>query len=219
MSARSGGCVVASRLPHARGYVRADIVVDEGACGRERLFKIDHRRQRLKLDHDIAKRVLGETAALRNHHCDRLAHVAYLVPGQRHLRALIEDDARDRRWRHQQWSRLPVIAQIGARIDGDDAGAAQRRRRVDTDDAGVREIGAQKCRAEHSGQLDIIDEQRLSGEQPLILVACDRLAEIARCHAVIERANAGQVPLNLAGRLAWNASTPSRKSSDCRSRL
>ncbi len=28
-----------------------------------------------------------------------------------------------------------------------------------------------------------------------------------------------QLPLNLAGRLAWNASTPSRKSSDCRSRL
>ena len=28
-----------------------------------------------------------------------------------------------------------------------------------------------------------------------------------------------QVPVNFAGRLAWNASTPSRKSSDCRSRL
>jgi hypothetical protein len=26
-------------------------------------------------------------------------------------------------------------------------------------------------------------------------------------------------PLNFAGRLAWNASTPSLKSSDCRSRL
>jgi hypothetical protein len=36
---------------------------------------------------------------------------------------------------------------------------------------------------EHSRQFHVIHEQRLPGEQPLILIAFDRFAEIARCHA------------------------------------
>ena len=41
-----------------------------------------------------AERVLGEIAALRQHDRQRLADVAHLVLGERHLRALVEDRAR-----------------------------------------------------------------------------------------------------------------------------
>ncbi len=90
-------------------------------AGAQRLFQIDHRRQRLELDHDVVERVLGDVAAFGDHDRQRLADVADLVLGERHLRALVEDDARDRRRRHQQRPGLPVVAEVVGGIDGDDA--------------------------------------------------------------------------------------------------
>jgi hypothetical protein len=40
---------------------------------------------------------------------------------------------------------------------------------------------------QHAGKLDIVDEQRLAAEQPRVLVAADRSAEIACRHGARPR--------------------------------
>ena len=46
----------------------------------------------------------------------------------------------------------------------------------------MRDVAAQEGRVQHAGQFDVIDEQRLAAQQPGILVAGDRGAEIACRH-------------------------------------
>ena len=178
----AGGGVIAATLAHMGGDVAFDVVVDARGSVDERLFQIDDRGQRLKIDGDVRKRVLGDIAALCQHDRERLADVAHLVLGERHLRALIENHAGDRRRRHQQRPRRPVRAEIGGGVDRDDARPRARRANVDGANAGVRHAAAQKRRVQHAGQFDVVDEQRLAAEQPGVLVALDRRAEAARAH-------------------------------------
>ena len=110
--------------------------------------------------------------------------MADLVLGERNLGSLVEDDARDRRRRHEQRAGLPVIAEVVGHVDGDYAGAPQRRRNVDLQNSRMRNLAAQERRMQHSRQLDVVDEQRLTGEKPAVLVAFDRLAEGTGGHAV-----------------------------------
>src|SRR5262249_19615000 len=72
--------------------------------------------------------------------------------------------------------------EIVSGIDGNHAVALTRSRWVDVPDAPVREWAAQQCRVQHAGQPDVVDEQRLAGEQAAILVARDRSTEITRRH-------------------------------------
>ena len=46
----------------------------------------------------------------------------------------------------------------------------------------MRDLAAQEGRMQHAGQFDIVDEQRLAGQQPAVLIALDRRAEISRAH-------------------------------------
>ena len=178
----AGRSIVAAALPDVRGDVAANIVVHRGGSAVHRLFQTDHRRQRLKLDGNVAQRIFGEIAALREYDRERLADMADLVLGERHLGALIEDRVLDRRRRHQQRTGRPIGAEIGGGIDRDNAVAGARRGDIDRADAGMREIAAQKCRVHHAGQFDVVDEQRLAAQQPRVLVATDRRAETARAH-------------------------------------
>ena len=113
---------------------------------------------------------------------DALADVTDFVLGERHLGALVEDNAGDRRRRDQERAGSPVFAEVGGGIDRDDAHARPRRRNVDRTDARVRDIAAQEGRVQHAGKFDIVDEQRLAAQQPCVLVASDRSAEISRGH-------------------------------------
>ncbi len=128
---RGGAAIIALGLADMGGDVGAEIVVNMRRCGVERLFDIDDRRQDVEIDLDIVERVLGDVAAFGDHDRQRLADVADLVLGQRHLGALIEDDSRDRRRRHQQRSGLPVGAEIVGGVDRHHAWAFQRRANVD----------------------------------------------------------------------------------------
>ena len=65
--------------------VGCEFVVDDGGAGVERLFRIEHRRQRLEIELDQLRRVLGGIAALRHDDRNRLADVADLVVGQQRL--------------------------------------------------------------------------------------------------------------------------------------
>ena len=97
-------------------------------------------------------------------------------------RALVEDNARDRGRRHQKRSGFPVIAEIVRDIDGDDAGTLARPGDVDADDLCMRDLAAQERDVQHARQFDVIDEQRLSGQELAIFIAFDRLAEGAGGH-------------------------------------
>jgi len=97
-----------------RGNIGVEIVMDPRRGSRQRGLDIDHRRQHVQLDHDVVERVLGNVAALRDDDRQRLADVANLVLASGTLRALVEDDAGDRRRRHQQWPVLPVAPRSAA---------------------------------------------------------------------------------------------------------
>ena len=163
IGAGARGGVVAAALPHPGGDIAAHVVMHPRRFIRQRLFQIDDRGQRLEFDGNVGERILGEVAAFREHHGERLADVADLAFGKRHLGALIEGDAFDRRRRDQQRTGRPVIAEILRGKDRDDAGACPCRGDVDRSDARMRDVAAQERRVQHSGKFDVVDEQRLAG--------------------------------------------------------
>ena len=67
---------LACLLQQLGGHIAGDVVVHQVRRGRSR-FGRDHDRQGLVLDLDQVSRVLGDVAALRDHECDRLTHVAH----------------------------------------------------------------------------------------------------------------------------------------------
>jgi hypothetical protein len=64
--------------------------------------------------------------------------------------------------------------------------AAQRCRDIDRADARMRVRAAHEGRVQHAGELDVVDEERASGEQAGVLVAWDRFAEEAGGHLETE---------------------------------
>jgi hypothetical protein len=167
--------------------------MEDGRVVRQGRFQVHDRVQRLVVDDDVGERVLGQVAALGDHHHHRLAHVAHAVLGQRHLRRLVEDDAVDGRRRHQQRPRLPVVPQVLRRDHGHHALPRQRRRRVDAADERVRVVAAHERRVQHSGKLHVVHEQRLPGEQPLILVPDGRRADVRSAHRGVRECGSAEV--------------------------
>ena len=127
-------------------------------------------------------RVLGQVAALGDDQRYRLADMPHLVLGQRHLGALIEHDVLDRGRRDQKRSGAPIIAEVGRGVDRRHAFAPARRRGVDPQDARVGVRAAHERGVQHPRQLDVVDEQRLAGEQTAVLVPRYPLADIPRHH-------------------------------------
>ena len=51
----------------------------------------------------------------------------------------------------------------------------------------MRDLAAQERHMQQARKLDVIDEQRLPGQQPVVLIALDRGAEIPRAHGAAAR--------------------------------
>ena len=183
LGASARGGIIAAALPDMRCEITRHIVVDRSGRIRQRLFQIDNGRQRIEIDGDIAERILGEVAALRQNHRQGFADMAHFILGERHLRALVEGNVLDRRRRHEQRAGSPILAEVVGGVDGDDAVARPRGGYVDRTNPGMRDVAAQKSRVEHPGQLDVVDEQRLAVQQSRVFVASDGSAEISRRHA------------------------------------
>jgi len=82
---------VFDRSPHellVQDHVRAVRRMHQRRAGRHRLFRIDHVRQRLVLDFDQLRRVLGERARVGDHRSDPFAGVADDAVRQREAREL-----------------------------------------------------------------------------------------------------------------------------------
>ena len=81
------------------GDVAAHSVVHERGRLRQRLLQIDNSGQRIELDADVGKRILGQIAALRQDDGQWFADVTHFVFGERYLGALIEGDVLN--WRRR----------------------------------------------------------------------------------------------------------------------
>ena len=142
-----------------------------GVGGRDHV--VDHRLLRLVVDLDHLAGVFGQIAALGDHDGDRVTHVA---------------DVGDReRWRHDQLlAQHGVVAGTGdpvevlPGVDGDDARHRLRRAGVDAGDGGPGEVAAEERGMERSRHLHVVDVEAVAGEEALVFLARDRLAEIAR---------------------------------------
>ena len=96
------------------GVLRIDLVHHRRA-GLERLLDVEHRRQRIVVDPDLADGLVGFALAVGDHRDDRLAPVADLVDRQRRLVVLAELE--------QAEQRIEVHRDVGA---ADDAAHARR---------------------------------------------------------------------------------------------
>ena len=101
----------------AHHHVGAGLIVQQRRAVFQRLFRIDHERQRLVFDIDELQRVFGLIAALRDDTDDRLADIAHLAARQRQERCRVV--VLHARGRDQN---LDVVGKIIGREDGDDAG-------------------------------------------------------------------------------------------------
>jgi hypothetical protein len=187
MCALRGLRIVAARLAHVRRHIARDVVVHARRIGRESVLEVYHGRKRLVVDRDRGRRVFREITALGDDERHRLARVAHLVLGERHLRALVEERALDRRRRHQQWPGLPVVAEVLRGIHGEHAFVLARPRYVDAADARMRVRAAHECGVQHSRKLDVVDEKRAARKEARVFIPGNRGAEVPGGHLERER--------------------------------
>ena len=174
------GIDVAVAHRHEGGDVRREIGVYRRGAGLHRVAGVAHRRQRLVVDRDRGRRVLGEMAAVRHHHGDGLADVADLVAGERDLRAR----RLDRRIGHQHRDLAGGDARRHV-VGGEhrvDAGHGASRRAVDAADAGVAMGAADEGRVQRAGQAHVVDELTSPGEERGVFEARDPCAKVLRAH-------------------------------------
>ena len=133
--------------------------------------RIDDRRQRLVIDFDQLKRVLGEVAVGCDHDRHRLTDIAHAAGGDRPAfdRRLDADHKRGRQLRH-----------LGGGDDGGDAARAPRRVGTDRADFGVRVRRAQDRGMQRAGRnADVVDIAPAPGEKREVLDPFDGLADPA----------------------------------------
>ena len=130
---------------------------DVVAC---RVLEVDDHGQRVVVDLHGADRVPGRVAALGHHHGHGVADEAGLA--DRHREVLGGDHVLG----HGPGARERAHAQLdelGAGVDGDDAGHARGLAGVDAADAGMAERAADDAQPEGAGDLEVIDEAGLAG--------------------------------------------------------
>ena len=156
--------VVGTLVPHRRGAGLG------GLRGR------GHRRQRLVVDLDEVGRVLGLGAGLGDDERDRVAHVPHAVAGEtpmgagEHRRAV-------RALALERHGHRAEAVDVGAGEDGEDAGRAPRRRRVDRAEPRVRVQRAHDHGVRLEGDVDVVEVATASLQEPDVLDPLDALPD------------------------------------------
>ena len=139
-----------------------------------RLLEVEHGPQLVVLHLDE----LGGVACLRSgagdHHGDHLAGERRPVDGDRRVvrRLLVRCD------RPRRDQRALLLGDLRAGDDGHDVRRVLGRGGVDARDPGVRERAAHHRDVQHPGQLDVVGPARPAGDQPLVLLAAPRGADL-----------------------------------------
>ena len=169
---------VADPLRPADGDIVGHGVVQHRRARGHRAFHARHGRQRFVVDLGKLQSILGEIAALRDDHGNRLTHIAHLVAGQQVLRARLQ-----RLHRSQDgYGRRLVGPDVGQTESVHHPGGLACRRKIDTANTGIAVGAAKESRMQRVGKLYVVDETGLSGEEAGILEALDALADHCCAH-------------------------------------
>ena len=184
----------------AAGHVGTLLLVDDDVTPQGRL-DIGHHFERLVLHRDGVRPVLRHVTVHRRHQRHRLTHIRDLAPGQR----ILEEPVQSIQLVHAQRDRLDARGQIGKGEHADDPREFQCLRHVHRLDAGVRVRAPQDGRVQHPGQLHVVDERGLAGQEPNVFTAPDRRprCKSASCPAPLTPAPPGWIS-------AWGRWRPSR---------
>ena len=180
--ARERGVEVALADGEGADEIGAEFLVDDRTARAQRLLRVDDGRQRIEIEADQLRGVLGGVAALRDDDGNRLADVADLVMGQQRLLGIDElvldlggPFARQRELRVRHRRQQP--REVGAAQHIGDARRRSGTRRIHRVDARMRDRAAHEHRVQHVRQRKIGDELAAPGQQPLILAAQDGAAD------------------------------------------
>ena len=162
------------------------LVPHHGGAGLDGRGGLDDERQLLVFDLDRLGGVHRLGARLRHHHRQRLADMARLVGRQQMMRPDEHRAAARRAELHVVFGRRhrrvrdrlePVGANVRAGEHAEHAGHRFGLRGVDAHDARVRVRRAHHRRVGLSVEAEVVGEAALAGEQPLIFLAAQRLAD------------------------------------------
>ncbi len=180
--AREGGIDIAVAHGNDGRDVAREIAVRAGRVRLGGVAAIAHRRQDFELDRHGCRGVLGEIAALRDRHRNRLPDVADFAARQRELGARgldrrIGHQHRDLRGRHAR-------RQVVGGEHRMDARHRSRRHGVDRANPGVGVRAAHEAGMQRAGKLHVIDEATAACQQCRIFEAHDAGAEMLRAHLI-----------------------------------
>jgi hypothetical protein len=169
---RLRGLPVAPVEDTAPDGVRAGVVVEDGRV-LHGFAGVDEDVERLVLDLDELGRVARELARSRADGGDGLAHEAHLADRERVVLDLVP-----RRRRHLE-ERVGLDCDLVAGQRPVDAVERERARDVDRDDLRVCMGRADEVDVAHPVPADVVEEDPLALDEPLVLLARDRLADVA----------------------------------------
>ncbi len=152
--------------------IRARVVVHDGVV-LDGLARVDQHVERLVLDLDELGGVARQLAGGGADGGDRLAHEAHLADGERVVLDLVP------RRRRQLEERVGLDRDLVAGQRPVDAVERERCRNVDRDDLRVRVRRADEVDVAHSVPAHVVEEDPLALDEPLVLLARDRLADVA----------------------------------------
>ena len=156
--------------------VRAELLVGERGAVLGRCGHVDDRVERLVVDVDELRRVDGVRARVGDHDRDPVALVVHLGDGEREVLGALHVLGHRPRARHR---RRPVVAQLGAGEDGDDALGRLRGGRVDGGDLRVRVRAPDDRHRQRARDHDVVDEAPSPAEERVVLLALQRDADLA----------------------------------------
>jgi hypothetical protein len=163
---------VAVRDGHAVDHVRPHPLVQQRRALLHGLDRVEHDRQRVGLDVDRGRGVLGHVGVVGHHEGDRLADVAHAVAGERRLQRVLAALGREQ---------ADGDAHVGHVVGGEDAHHARHRLSdalVDRDDHAVRRLAAHDPHVELTGDVHVRAELAAAGQQAQVLLARDAGADV-----------------------------------------
>ena len=179
-------CATASASPLVRWKARLPGASSQiaGRTGGERGHTVDDGRQRLVIDLDQLGCFARNVLAVGHDEGHRIADMAHAALRQRRPRR--HDQRLDRR--HAGQRAEAVGGEIGRRVDAVHAGAATRpAKRRSARSAHGRAASAARGRTRQPGAVDVGDVAPAADEEPRILEAADRAADVLFVHRVFLR--------------------------------
>ena len=166
--------------------------VHQRRIGRERSPAVGYRRQRVEIDVDQRRRILGDVAGVGDDDRDRFADMDGLV-GRQHLAVVVLLVVRAGQADHQPVGG-EMRPEVFVGIDRVHAGQRERRRGIDAPDRCMGMRAAHERRLQQAGHVNVVDEAAAAGEQCMVLQPRDAGTDqaVARARRIDDRRHGGR---------------------------